>query len=150
MPTAVKDYNRHRSGVDTMDQLVSYSSVSRKSRRWWPRLCWWFVDVAIHNAHKLFQRVVEPSCTAHEFRTALMHQLAEGATSSVSDAQPKRRRVSRQNTDTHRLGLSDKESDCSICSHQPSHRKRTSFSCVACTVPVCASPCYDAHRLADE
>ena len=77
VPTAVKDYSRHRSGVDTLDQLTSYYSITRRSVRWWPRLCWWLVDVAIHNAHKLFQRVVEPSRTTLEFRTALMHELAE-------------------------------------------------------------------------
>jgi hypothetical protein len=63
VPSAVKDYNLYRGGVDVLDQLHSYYSILRKSRRWWPRLAWWLIDAAISNAHRLYQVRVDPKCS---------------------------------------------------------------------------------------
>jgi len=146
VPTAVKDYSRHRSGVDTLDQLTSYYSITRRSVRWWPRLCWWLVDVAIHNAHKLFQRVVEPSCTTLKFRTALMHELAEEKNSHSPQKQTKRQQTFSSTHPSHALVHSTRRRECRVCSHHRSHRKETNFMCAPCEVYVCATPCYDIHR----
>ncbi len=46
-PSAVAFYNRNVGGVDLHDQKRNYISCSRKSQKWWPRLFYFFVDVAI-------------------------------------------------------------------------------------------------------
>src|SRR4029077_14959780 len=77
VPTAVADYNRHRSGVDTLDQLHASYSIGRKSKKWWPRLVWWLIDMCIINAYSLYQQKQQVRISQLEFRQLLMHQLIE-------------------------------------------------------------------------
>ena len=150
VPTAVKDYNSYRGGVDNVDQRMAYYSIPRKSRRWWPRLAWWLIDAAISNAHRLYQMQINPTCNGLDFRMKLMHELAGDICSDRSEEHNKRQCMHSTSTDTHRLSQSDNLHDCSICSRQPMRRKRTHFMCSPCHVYLCCPPCYDTHRLADE
>ena len=53
-PKTILDYNRTKSGVDTMDQLVKNYSCKRISNRWPMAIFYWMLDVAAHNASVLF------------------------------------------------------------------------------------------------
>ena len=50
---SVKLYNQHMGGVDLADLRRKLYSCSRKSRRWWMRLFYFLVDVAVINSHIL-------------------------------------------------------------------------------------------------
>ena len=53
-PLAVKLYNQNMGGVDLSDQMRKAYTCSRKSRtRWYMRLFWFFVDLAVVNAYIL-------------------------------------------------------------------------------------------------
>lgn len=51
----VKDYNMHMNFVDRCDQYVGSYKVDRKSQKWWPRLFWHFVDLALVNAFIVYK-----------------------------------------------------------------------------------------------
>jgi hypothetical protein len=36
-PSAVLDYNKHKTGVDRSDQMLSYYSFERKTIKWWEK-----------------------------------------------------------------------------------------------------------------
>ena len=50
----VSEYNRHMGGMDFSDQLKVYYSHDRKSKQWWIRLFFHFIDTAIVNAYVLY------------------------------------------------------------------------------------------------
>ena len=53
-PLAVKLYNQNMGGVDLADQMCKYYACTRRSRtRWYMRLFWFFLDLAIINAYVL-------------------------------------------------------------------------------------------------
>jgi hypothetical protein len=54
-PVMVCEYNKYMSGVDHIDQMISYYPVVRKTRKWHKKLFFYFVEVCIHNAHVVFQ-----------------------------------------------------------------------------------------------
>jgi hypothetical protein len=146
VPTAVRDYNSFKGGVDVLDQLHSYYSILRKSRRWWPRLAWWLIDAAILNAHRLYEIKKKEKISARDFREKLMHEL-------VGDTEPpspirQRKNTTKEATSSqhHHLSISEEKRDCSICSRRPNHRVRTNYLCSVCQVSVCALECYDKHR----
>ena len=53
-PLAVKLYNQNMGGVDLADQMREYYACTCRSRtRWYMRLFWFFLDLAIINAYIL-------------------------------------------------------------------------------------------------
>ncbi|XP_043463998.1 piggyBac transposable element-derived protein 4-like [Leptopilina heterotoma] len=49
-PDIIKDYNQHLGYVDKADMLKSLYEIDRKSKKWWHRLFWHLLDVAVTNA----------------------------------------------------------------------------------------------------
>lgn len=48
-PSVVVDYNKHMSGVDRSDQMLSYYTTPRKTIRWYLKLFFHFVDICLWN-----------------------------------------------------------------------------------------------------
>ena len=49
-----KDYNGYMGCVDKSDQLKSSYEITRKSKKWWHRLLWRFIDVTFVNSFIIF------------------------------------------------------------------------------------------------
>jgi len=47
-------YTKRMGGVDRADQHIGAYSATRRSRRWWLRILYYLLDVAIVNAHILY------------------------------------------------------------------------------------------------
>ena len=52
-PSSMKLYNMNMGGVDLADQKRKAYSCTRKSTKWYMRLFWYLVDIAIVNGHVL-------------------------------------------------------------------------------------------------
>nr|CAH7730520.1 unnamed protein product [Callosobruchus chinensis] len=55
-PRPVVDYNKHMGSVDLADMLKKCYAIDRKSKKWYHRIVWHFVDTTIVNAYILFQK----------------------------------------------------------------------------------------------
>ncbi|XP_008181183.1 piggyBac transposable element-derived protein 4-like [Acyrthosiphon pisum] len=53
-PTGISDYNKYMGGVDKFDQYIAAYTISQKSRRWWIKLFYYFIDTAIVNSYILY------------------------------------------------------------------------------------------------
>lgn len=53
-PNIVKDYNLGMSGIDFSDQMLSYNSSLRKTKRWYKKMGVHFFELYLHNAFQLF------------------------------------------------------------------------------------------------
>ena len=53
-PVALCDYNRFMGGVNGVDQMLCYYPVVRKTVKWVKKLFWYFVELAIHNSHVIY------------------------------------------------------------------------------------------------
>ena len=63
-PQCVEIYNKNMEGVDKQDQLRSYYSIGRKSKKWW-RCCFWFlVQIAVLNSYIMYKNMPRPPYTA--------------------------------------------------------------------------------------
>lgn len=60
-PLMIQDYNRHMGYVDKADALKSYYELKRRSKKWWPRIFYHFLDVAVVNAFILYKMNSENS-----------------------------------------------------------------------------------------
>ena len=143
-PTLIRDIR------DINAQNLSGSCVISKCSPSCVLLEWWLIDVAIANAHRLYQIQIDPKCSVLEFRTKPMHELAGDSANTYTQQQPKRPWVSSATSPSHSLVLSDRQRDCLICSHRPSGRVTTQYCCSPCNVYVCVTSCYDHLREANE
>ena len=72
-PVMCSDYNKYMGYVDKSDHLVSTYKIDRKSKKWWHRIFWHFVDVTIINSFIIYNKVgSKPQLTSKEFRLRLV------------------------------------------------------------------------------
>ena len=145
-PEVVHEYNRHRSGVDTIDQLRGNYAMGRKSMKNWPSLAWWLVDMCIVNAYRLFILQTHSTASQLEFCIALMDQLARAYPSQRAPrgrARPARRG---RPPVSHYPKHASKRRDCAHCSQGRAHRTFSNIVCDHCDKHLCIDPCFRQWR----
>lgn len=92
-PNVVIDYVKHMGGVDRSDHFVSSYQFMRRTKKWYRKMFFWLLEVAIINAYLLYKEVQTAAgkkpMTHHKFRKALV-------TSLVSERAARRRRADRK------------------------------------------------------
>jgi hypothetical protein len=73
-PDVVKVYNKHMGGVDLMDSHIGRFRIQMKSKKWYFRLFYHILDLAIINAWLLSKNKV-PNMTQKQFRIDIGHTL---------------------------------------------------------------------------
>jgi hypothetical protein len=157
-PEVVVEYHKWMRGVDVFSQRESYSRIGRKSRRSWPRLAWFLVDICVSNAFVLYKQ----HCAAHAaqappaqgpprlpsdavsqkaFRRSLMHALVEGFTARKKRGRPPSTPKLSADEPQHipRSGLPQRPCISCASKHTKSsgvHKPRTTVGCVTCGVAV--------------
>ena len=71
----ILDYNKHMSGVDRSDQMLSYNSLLRKSLRWYKKVGVHMLEVFLVNPH-YFYREQAANCDKMKVLT-LLHFLED-------------------------------------------------------------------------
>ncbi|CAG5059299.1 unnamed protein product [Parnassius apollo] len=73
-PKIVKDYNVHMGGVDLMDSFLGRYKIRIKSRKWYIRLFYHMVDMAVINYWILYKKKY-PNLTLEDYRSELAETL---------------------------------------------------------------------------
>ncbi|XP_070563172.1 piggyBac transposable element-derived protein 4-like [Ptychodera flava] len=58
-PVAIRDYNKYMRGVHLSNQLTGTYTVAHKSTKWWKKLFFHFIDIAVVNSFILFRQFRE-------------------------------------------------------------------------------------------
>jgi hypothetical protein len=146
IPTAALDYNKYKGGVDTVDQMRESYSIGRKSKKWWPNIVWWLIDMCIINAYSLYNSQQQVKIRQLEFREQLMQELVEryGQERSCRGRPPSIPRIHPQ--PGHWPHHTTEDHDCAYCSDEPECRRRSRFQCKLCRVHLCIDPCFELYH----
>lgn len=156
-PFAVKLYNQHMGGVDQMDQMVAAYPHRRRNRRWYIRVFFHFVDVAVVNAWFLYRMSGNEAKDLLHFKASTARALINtGSVKIRSRGRPsatpppvKRRAVVkvppevRYAPGNHWPKL--KKENAMRCSDESCDR-RTKYTCLQCVVFVCPD-CFSNFHL---
>lgn len=157
-PLIVKEYNKHMGYVDKADMLKSFYEIDRKSKKWWHRIFWHFVDVSVVNAFILYN-IRHPKVTQLKlFRLDVANGLI-GANQGQSALGRKRSATTppnRYKTNVPKELRFDKNAHlpvkstskrCAHCSTAKSPH-RTRWMCVCCKVGLCMESrnCFQAYH----
>lgn len=141
-PNIISDYNKGMSGIDRSDQMLSYYSSLRKTIRWPKKVALHIIEIFIHNAHKLFQKVNNSKIKLIKFREDFVKTLL-GKDFRTAPA-PKR---SAEQHYLEALPPTEKKlrptKPCRICTGK-SKRKETRYFCPKCEVKpaLCIENCF--------
>jgi len=144
IPTVVDDYNRHMNGVDLADQRRSTYTTHQRTRRNWPCLFFFLLDITLVNAHLIIELArsqqsdtITRPYSAVRFRRILVNQLLATQMSSgkIRRTHVKKTRQIRfskyrqeewersqaqtaaasSSGEVHRLERMDKRRECIVC-----------------------------------
>lgn len=124
----VKDYNNNMGYVDKSDMYISLYKINRKSKKWWHRILWHFLELSIVNAYIIFKcrAGTIKNYTLKEFRLAVANGLV-GANNNVSSSGRKSNEPL-----PHRFKPNiPLERRLDKCAHLPVHGTKT--RCVRCS-----------------
>ena len=134
--------------VDVFSRRESYCRIGRRARRWWPRLAWFLVDLAINNAYVLYceymagQQVSDIAAhTPKAFRRALMKELVGTFTARKKRGRPSSQLNPAEKEVQHVPQLGRERKVCVVCSKtmrltDGKHKPRTREGCETCDVAV--------------
>ena len=71
-PTIVKEYNEHMGWVDLFDMLMSLYKLDHKSCKWYRRIFFWVLNVAIVNGWILYRRHTTQKGTPRKNQLSLL------------------------------------------------------------------------------
>lgn len=147
-PPAVVAYNEHMGGVDLADQIRRFNSCTHKSsRRWYLRLFWFVLDLAIDNAFVL--QCQFNSSTKGKGIKGFREELATDLLSTYKCRQRSGRQTQERPArcvERHFPARLDNQGDCEVCS-RPKDRHRSNFGCKDCgNVHLCIDPCFRIYH----
>lgn len=162
----IPEYTKRMGGVDRFGQQRGQYNVGRRSRKWWKRIFYFLLDVAITNAyilHKTNSRV-HNVMTQKEFRISLSRELVDNTTfrkrsfKSMPNYVSKKKKVEEsverqkkifgvpeevrfERVNEHWPEETDGYKRCRYCSTKV-HNKRSKIICDRCQVALCVTPCF--------
>lgn len=112
-PTVVRDYNSHMGGVDKADMLRSLYDRDKKSKKWWHRLLFAFIDMTLVNSYVIYSEMHGKLPLLEYKRMVTQGLLTKATTCSKKRGRPK--------TNSSPLAASS-------CVHQKNKRRKAGFS----------------------
>ena len=78
-PKTARDYNKHMSGIDHADQMLSYNTSLKKSLRWYKEVGVHLLEIYLHHARFLYNKAKSQweQLTYLEYREKIIQNLVE-------------------------------------------------------------------------
>ena len=142
-PIMIQDYTKYMGGVDRADHYVSSYGFVQKSLKWWRKVYFFVLEVAVVNSFLLYKLHCksqnQKSVTHKKFREKLIVQLVGSTIRNESRKRWKRpneeeERV-RLNGFYHQIGVRENRSQktCRVCSSRATgQRRETIYHCLTC------------------
>lgn len=73
-PKVLNDYNQNMNCVDKLDQNKKSCQIDRKSKKWWHRIFFHFLDIAVVNSH-VYKQSTGNTITMKNFRREISREL---------------------------------------------------------------------------
>ena len=140
-------------GVDRLSQRMAYYQFTRKSVRWWHKVFFWMVEVAIVNAHILYTAHTNTRrpLTQKEFRRELVTTLCHDQHIRMSHPTQQRPDQSLERLrGSHFPETSTVRRDCRVCSVRGpgGQRRLTTTFCGTCGdhPHLCIGECFRRYH----
>nr|XP_006820728.1 PREDICTED: piggyBac transposable element-derived protein 4-like [Saccoglossus kowalevskii] len=152
-PEAIYDYNLYMGGVDKSNQLRSYYTAQRQSKKWWKYMFFYLLDTAICNSWILYKESVDPKKTHKAFQIEVGMALVGGFSSRKQQTRNSEPVIS--SFKNHHLihGRCTRGTSCRWCIQLGRKTKKgcpvsTVFRCQECSINLCKGCFLPYHHVA--
>ncbi|KAF7685756.1 PiggyBac transposable element-derived protein 4 [Cucumispora dikerogammari] len=159
-PNCIMDYNKYICGVDRADQLASYYDPLRKTLKWYRKVVFHFMDIALCNAYILYKKLGGKKKQIW-FNLQVIEDLIHGSADLDGehvDTSPKYHH--KASDETRLVGKHSKEhippttkkqhptKFCVIC-HKRGLRRESRYCCKTCVSKpaLCIDPCFEEFHI---
>lgn len=165
-PGPIMDYNKYMGGVDLADQLIKYYHMERRSIKWYKKLFFHLLDMAVHNSYVAYTSRTQTQISSLKYRLQLIDQMLLNAGPDLTCRGGASGRPRSVGTDLNRLNAHNhfptfnstsevtgrvKFRSCRVCNKDNKRagsdnrrRKETTYCCGKCgDVPLCPAPCFE-------
>jgi hypothetical protein len=146
-PQVVLDYNVGKTGVDTVDQLRQSYAMQRKSRKDWPSLAWWLIDICIINSYTLWRLDKKADISQLDFRRTLRYQIPAAFPPHSSPVHLVPSTPLSTTADGHWPELTNVARKCMACPKGKDKGRRSKYVCEACGVHLCVDRCFKKYHV---
>ena len=137
----IVSYTKFMGAVDRADHYMASYAFNRKSLKWWRKLFFWLLEMAIVNSYILYCRHSPSAQRNHlKYRERLIIQLVSDVRNSNRDQRGRPSTSDRAERLNGHLHLIDqlpggRLKDCAVCSDRsgPGGRHKTSYVCTTCS-----------------
>jgi hypothetical protein len=157
-PTCIVAYNQGMGGVDISDQCAtSYKSV-RKTTKWHRMLFFYFMDVALKNAHFIHKGLVGRGAMKFlDFKVEIIRSIVAATKPHLPDYNTRTRPAPYPDTPARFVGrhyasplevVGNQQKQYRRCRHcyREGVVRNTSWWCRKCEVPLCVHPCFEEQQ----
>lgn len=140
-PEAFNFYNEFMGGVDKSDQYSTCYEIDRKSNKWWKRVFYRLMLIAVSNSWIIYKKFQEKKMSLIDFLLPLSEDLIEigkGGTKNLRKSGTGRppKRVKLMRNIGHLPVKIGTRRRCRFCSEKKL-QVRTLYICTTCDVPLC-------------
>lgn len=155
-PKCVVDYNESMGGVDRTDMLLSTTESVRKSVKWYKKVFFHLLDLAVLNSHCIYKMKTGSLIPLLDFQRQLIKDLIakykqvqpRSSGSRTSTGHSPLRLIARHFPSMYPRRPKDNKKiskRCVVCSAQKK-RKETCYTCRNCDVALCVVGCFEKYH----
>lgn len=140
-PEAINFYNRYMAGVDKADQYATYYEIDRKSNKWWKRVFYRLLLIAVSNSWIIYKSFQEKKMPLIDYLIPLSEELIEKGKIGAKYQRSTRigrpaKRLKLMGNVGHQPIRRGSRRRCKQCS-KAKEQVRTWYICSTCEVPLC-------------
>lgn len=154
-PDAINFYNKFMAGVDRADQYSTCYEIDRKSKKWWKRVFYRLLMIAVSNSWILYKNFKPKKMPLIKFLMPLSEKLIEigkhaqkDSTKIRADTGPARKRLKVFSEPVgHQPLKQETKRRCTLCATKKK-QCRSFYICSSCDVPLCVDcfPLFHGHK----
>jgi len=158
-PESVQDYNKNMGAVDQSDMVLSSVHSSRKTMRWYKKIFFHLMDLALLNAHLLHRQKTGKRMPLAQFQMEVIRQLIQQHKPNIPSKCTHRKRkadLPSRLTERHfmdKLPPTAKKAAptarCVVCLSK-NKRKESRYQCKQCKVALCIEPCFEQYHTLED
>ena len=140
----IKLYNSNIGGVDLGDQRIATCSRLMKGNIWYYKIFFHMLEVAVLNAHIMYQGAGHQGVSLGDFKELLVEELIEGNSfrrDTLSRNVPEHAPDVRFNREHYPVKTSTHR-NCKV----HIQRVETVYECAICQVRMCPAPCFERYH----
>jgi len=141
-PLSVMVYNKKMGGVDHIDQQLAPYETLRKTIKWYKKLAFHLIDLALYNSHVLFKHYNQVHTDPRLKYKDFLLDIIDDMTGTTKKNRRSGKKSMKKETNMHlpekvmKSNGKPKKSDCHYC-RKNGKRKQTYFKCSSCNKRLC-------------